>query len=325
MHVIAALLMAAATRATDLNRTKIAVCVAGMPERLQPGPLLENLVLANGDFEFDVVYALAAPSALFYSTDGAMSFASSAYAELPPAELRAALERLVGAHGARIRVHVIEPFIADLAERALRAELGVPAGARLDRIVQAAGGGVYGDIQTRILNMYRHEAACALRVEALERARAARFDAVVSAREDVYFWRDVDLSSLLPSLDAGCDIIAKDCLFHGGINMRLQLLRRSSALRVLRERLPFYASLFGASRSVFNAEAFELEQAHALNLNVCKRSVEALPVAVARLTDRDGAFCFPPWEVEHARERRRCVPSGFENFTRSRRCAPPSG
>ena len=65
MHVIAALLMAAATRATDLNRAKIAVCVAGMPERLQPGPLLEHLVLANGDFEFDVVYALAAPSALF--------------------------------------------------------------------------------------------------------------------------------------------------------------------------------------------------------------------------------------------------------------------
>ena len=67
-----------------------------------------------------------------------------------------------------------------------------------------------------------------------------------------------------------------------------------------------------------------LEQAHALNLNVCKRSVEALPVAVARLTNRDGAFCFPPWEVEHARERRSCVPSGFENFTRSRRCAPSS-
>ena len=321
MRMAAALLLAVAAAAT--NRTKVAVCVTGMPERLQPGPLLERLVLANGDIDFDVVYALAAPSALFYATDGAMSFAASPYAALTPAELRAALARRVGARrGAR--VHVIEPFVPDLGDAALRAELGAPAGARLDRITQAAGGGVYGDIQARVLNMFRHEAACARRVEALERARAARFDAVVAAREDVYFWRDVDLRALLPSLRGSCDIIAKDCLFHGGINMRLQLLRRASALRALRERLPFYASLFGASRTVFNAEAFELEQAHALNLTVCKRSVEALPVAVARLTDRDGAFCFPPWEVEHARERRRCVPSGFENFTRSRRCAPPS-
>ena len=107
--------------------------------------------------------------------------------------------------------------------------------------------------------------------------------------------------------------------------MRLQLLRRASALRALRERLPFYASLFGASRTVFNAEAFELEQAHALNLTVCKRSVEALPVAVARLTDRDGAFCFPPWEVEHARGAAELRPEpGSRTFTRSRRCAPSS-
>ena len=72
--------------------------------------LLEHLVLANGDFEFDVVYALAAPSALFYSTDGAMSFASSAYAELPPAELRAALEA-AGADSKGLKPALVERLV----------------------------------------------------------------------------------------------------------------------------------------------------------------------------------------------------------------------
>ena len=98
-----------------------------------------------------------------------------------------------------------------------------------------------------------------------ERKFGFKFEFVVSTREDIYFFHPMDLgflTQLLPvsNSSSNCHIISKGCLENGGINMRLQLMSRADALKVLGGRFPFYHALYGLNRSYKNPEQFELAQ-----------------------------------------------------------------
>jgi len=292
----------------DWMRMSVAVCVTGMPERLQPEHLIKRFVAPNAArFAFDIIYALAPPTSLFYSTDGHVKYDPSSFAQQTHAQLTQSLAKLVSGFPERhVRLHVLRA-INDLDAAALRKKLSISPVQALDRISQ-----FIGNIQPRILNMYHHQEICAQQIGEIERGRGRVFDFVVSTREDVYLWKDMNLEELTSRHT--CDIVTKDCKNWGGINMRLQLLRRDSGLRFLRDRLPFYAAMYRENRTFANPEVFELAQAEALKLSVCYRSIDNVPVTAVRHTQH-GEFCFPKFEVFNIAGEGSCMPKDHAQFT----------
>jgi hypothetical protein len=120
---------------------------------------------------------------------------------------------------------------------------------KLDRITQ------YVKIQVRIMNMYHHQLMCGREVD----RSATKYEAVIYLREDVFFFHDTNVSVPMRALGKHCDLVAKDCLGWGGINMRLQLLTDTSFLV---RRFDFYRHLIATGNTVFNPEQFELRQAN---------------------------------------------------------------
>ena len=231
--------------------------------------------------------------------------------------------------------------------------------------------------------MYRHQVACAKFVTQLEKGReelgsdsgitSFSFDRLISTREDVYFFHEVNIEALIESAEAlkqhqegeehgeqgssssssssssgrihRCDIITKDCLAWGGINMRFQLLRRDRGWHYLHSRLNYYALLYleqkqpesteqqgkplqrrrrqllqlrqqprggegwdEAGRSVRGPELFEADQANHMGLSACAVPIHDLPATAVRHT-KAGASCFIEIELWAAYNRHTCFPA----------------
>jgi hypothetical protein len=288
--------------------------------RLSPASILEHVVGANhASFSFDVVYALSESHDLYYNTAAGTSeeLETNAFGLLDEPSARLALT--AAAASSRTHTAHVIPRIASRTKDEWRRvilpqEAKGKGSGRLDRIEKYAGQ------QHTILNMYRQQSECAKSVELLEQYYGARFDYIISTREDTFFFRHVDLRTLLAARDGSCGLTARDCLSWGGINMRFQLLGRDVGLPLLRDRIRFYASLFGSENAwgrpmrFFNPEQFEMMAAEVYNVSTCSLSVEQIPVTVARHV-RNGTFCFPPFEVMKG-----CFPRGAEALVRSRRC-----
>jgi len=196
---------------------RVAVCVTGMRARLLPASLLTQLVVQNANWQFDLIYVLAAEQGVYYSTRydsrttrGNESTPSRPQHEAAPfgslneVELSHAIEaeaRFAHRHNdassalANVGVHVLN-FSQARSMAAWRRELGLPSCARLDRIYK------YEQIEDRLLNMYAHHVKCAAKILALEQAHGAQYDLVISTREDAHLLQPLLLHPLLASANS---------------------------------------------------------------------------------------------------------------------------
>ena len=180
-----------------------------------------------------------------------------------------------------------------------------------------------GYSEWKILNMYHNHVRCAFEIERLERGRGAKFDYVVSAREDAFVFYDVNL----PRLDAlDCQLIYKNCLSWFGVNMRAQLLRRD-ALSFLKDRLRFYVETQTSGVAFTTPEVFELTQANAMGLTRCPVPVDDWPVTAMRYRGAGLEPCFFTAEIcEPGHHKASCIsPNGSSPLVRHpQTCYPAS-
>ena len=283
-----------------------------------PNSLVDNLIMANPDYHFSVIYRLDGSSELYYSSVPTLASTEPAIlGNLGNVELKSTLESLIpGMH--HVYVMITNQRRSRLAwARMLNCS-------RLDLIDQ------FVPLQFRILNMYQHQVDCAGHVQTLESLHRRRFDYIVSTREDVFLFGPLNLTAVLET-SSRCDIFAKGGMlsFHG-LNMRLQLMRRARGLDFLGLRLAYYrhaceGSLGGVSsaatvaaaapsaamsrvgrhpRRETNTEMFEADQARWLRMRRCDMHVTSFPVTSVRHV-LNGSVCFREEGTYCVRDRRK--------------------
>ena len=261
-------------RAQRFQQPAVALCVTGMQSRLMPTNLVTNLVAPNPMYSFDVLYVLDTEKELYYSSMTAWTYEPSPMAKLGHSELQLALESIPGPH----RVHVLKADGHQTAEF-WRSRLRCP---KLDTIAQ------HTRIQDRVLSMYANQVTCAAGIGILESLRGQRYDYIVSAREDTFLFHALHLSQVLTP---DCDLTFKAVLSYGGVNMRLQVMRREKGLPFLAGRLNFYQHLCDRGIGANNTEIFEKKQAQHLGMKLCALPVSQFPASAARHVS-NGSFCF---------------------------------
>lgn len=267
-------------RATTLPKKHVAMCITGQLARLEPESLLRHVVAPNlHAFHFDVIYAMSASRVLFehkfvagQGANAPTRFVNSSSAVV----LREALERVhryvFGSAADKVPARVLEFTPALTSDTAWWGFLGLP---RSTKPIWAGHQGGYNE--WKILNMYHNHVKCAFEIERLEHSHDARFDYLVSAREDAFVFSNVDLARF----DPHCQLIYKNCLTWSGINMRAQLIRRD-ALPFLKDRLRFYVETQISGVEFTTPEVWELTQANALQLARCPVHVDDWPVTAMR-------------------------------------------
>ncbi|RYZ90917.1 MAG: hypothetical protein EOP04_02305, partial [Proteobacteria bacterium] len=217
---------------------RIAVCVSGQVTRWQPKHLFNGLLLPNPMFNFYLFYNLQLPpnsSANVYSTDPQYSFDVSPLVHRDMAEAATYIQLLYSTmhHIHLASITYTTPQGADYWSAFFHNK-------PLDRIRD------HVHIQTSILNMYAHQPQCIQQILAFEEKHQYKFQYIVNTREDVYFFKKLDLTYLItqiyhpkndplyasyPHLTANrtskCDIPFKGCLNFWGFNMRFYVLRRA--------------------------------------------------------------------------------------------------
>lgn len=299
---------------------EVAVCISGQVARWQPHHLVKGLLKANPQFRFYLFFNIQAHknhSEIVYNTDPENVFQQSDMTGLNYEQSWQILTEMNNLANSRvISLLYIAAANADEWKQALNTT-------KLDRITQ------YLHAQTTILNMYAHHPHCIEQILAYEKTRNTQiknnyltpfhFDYIASTREDVYFFKPMNLSPIAsiitPNKNHSCDIPFKRCLNFWGFNMRFYLLRRDVGVRFLGNRLSFYRFMFDVNRTVENPERFELNLAVALQLSPCPMSVEDYPVTAARQSSQREGVCFIWFEVD------RCVPKDSQQFVKQHFCA----
>lgn len=308
----------------DDNEGDIAVCVSGQVARWQPFHLVNGLLNANPRFRFHIFFNIQSQpnrSDIVYNTDQNNVFDPGYMTHLAYDDAWTLVSSLLNSnHSKVVSMVFIQPATTKEWKEMLKVDV-------LDRITQ------FVDTQTTILNMYAHQPRCVEQLLAYERERNSRnpavkfrFDYVISTREDVYFFRPMNLTHLTSTLrtpgsakrygqdrEDACDIPFKRCLNFWGFNMRFFILQRDKAVRFLGNRLSFYSFMYATNKTIENPERFELAMANALQLTPCPMPVDEYPVTAARYFGQ-GQYCFISFEVQN------CVPKYAESFIRQHLC-----
>ncbi|KAI9016708.1 hypothetical protein DFJ74DRAFT_678019 [Hyaloraphidium curvatum] len=304
-------LLLPALRASGPRPLRVAVCVAGLAARLEPDFLLRALVLANPAVRFSLFFRLQSDVTAsgdkpldLHSTAGNASFLPGRFAGLPEDALAAELRKTFAPAGN------VELLDARLADPLPRAEWTERMGGSDLKVI-----GLFSPIQHKVLNMFQNQLSCAAAVREAEETRGA-YDHLVSTREDVWFFRPVDMARLSEA-GRGCELAAKKCLAWGGLNLRFQMYTGPRKLDALASRLAYYRNLSDARDSVVNTEMFEGRQVHEMGLRRCLLPVGMIPAAVARHV-AGGRFCI--LQVEYRTEEEECYPPGALDWLRARDC-----
>lgn len=307
---------------------RIAVCLSGQVTRWQPIHILNNLLLANPNYHFYLFYNLQASANKtfnIYSTDPELSFDVAPISKLSMDEAITVLGTLF--HQATNTQLASLTYVTSISKQGWQKRYNK---SHLDRIRDHA------DIQSSILNMYAHQPRCIDQILQFEQSTQWTFHYIINTREDVFFFKPLDLRHLISllrhpsplptnyepflhnknyniSTTATCDIPFKGCLNFWGFNMRFYVMLRPVAVKFLGERLSFYERLYAINRTVKNPEKFEYVQAFQQGFKGCKVPVDELPVTAIRHV-KNGAFCFILLEYYQ------CVPQGSEALVKQRAC-----
>ena len=147
------------------------------------------------------------------------------------------------------------------------------------------------------------------------------FDYIISTREDIIVLKEMNLTDLLSKVQnsklsrglSNCDLLSKDCLSWGGINIRFWILSEQNGLNFLSSKITFYKELIRQRRKIFNPEQYDAHHKNVLGLNHCGISINDFPVTAARHTF-GGNYCFIDAEIDG------CKPNGLEHIINSKMC-----
>ena len=157
--------------------------------------------------------------------------------------------------------------------------------------------------------MYKHHEDCGNQIVDLELKYGIKMDYIINTREDIYFFKPLNLSALVDKhmtvsstakTVQPCDLLTKGCLDFGGLNMRLQFLKGGqSGTNYMRKVMHFKAMMQEPKRKFENPEIFEQYIAEKLlNMKVCKLDVEEMGVTAARLSYVNFSVCFIHQELK---------------------------
>jgi hypothetical protein len=299
----------------EIVKSPVAVCISGQSARWQPQHLLEGLIKPNNEqyyfiFFFNIQVDIGNKVDTVFNTDKSNSFSPSLLSTFTNEELISYLKGLYEINGNRVANLETHRFIS---KEELEKQFNVSS---LDRITQ------HTDVQATILNMYSHQVNCVHQIIQYERKAGLIFEFIISTREDVYFFRPINISSMTSNLRRNittfnsqndCDILYKGCLNFWGFNMRFYVLTRETGIKFLGNRFSFYKYLYKINKTIENPERFELIEANALGLLGCPLSVERYPVTAVRHYYH-GQMCFIWFEID------RCVPEEYHDFAKSHMC-----
>jgi hypothetical protein len=180
-----------------------------------------------------------------------------------------------------------------------------------------------------MLNMYDRHTQCRNMVleyaGLMEQKPEELFSYLLWTREDAFFFRPLDLSSLFnyfrdSSANSRCGILTKACLGWGGMSMRIHILRIMDGLKFL-NKLDHYDYIDRNNLVFRNPELFEEHIAKKLGLRVCNLSIEELPVVAARHSYIDMKPCFLHQELKtYEKTSKPCIPEDFMDFGITRLC-----
>lgn len=274
-----------------------------MPEYLKLG-LIEN----NPELNFHIFINLQDSETIFTYRRPALN---SLYSDLTNENITNMLVNLFSAPNS----HVVDVQYHEPLGR--RQWLDFLKKDRLDRISQFVSN------QHIILNMYSYHEACSNQIQLYEKNTGTIFQYIINTREDIYFFKPIDLKYLIHKYVRGrkCNMLTKDCLNWGGVNMRFQLLSREHGLQYLR-RIEFYSSMYSTNDVVVMPEAMELLQTQRLNIKLCNVSVEEYPVVAARFSYINRTLCFTHPELKEygVNSPPPCVPKESMDFAIANIC-----
>lgn len=269
-----------------LQLQSVAVCVTGQLGRLLPQFLIKDVIKPNQGYYFDIYVILQAGNQnAIFSTN--IKSKQSAFASLDKSQVPLVLSSIFNSSNSKLAELSFMPFkpfkewhsFMNIKTNTVHDQPNL-----FDQFKEST-------TMESIFNMYAKIAACA---ESILQSKT-KYDAVLLSRDDLYFFRPVDLNALIPLLKR-CDVIAKNCLNWGGINMRLQVLSINLGLQFLREHLEFCKYLYKFNMTVNNTESFELAHAKHLSASVCHLPVDQVPSTGARLIHHN-KICFLEKEV----------------------------
>ena len=281
----------------DNKKTRIAVCVTGQLGRLIPQYLHQLIgfnAAASKAVEFHLFHQLSFGPVVYNTLNG---YYNSEYQNLSPHEAVKKLHKFYKPliNNSSLVLHEVELINATYSVQDRRKywqnifeRVGL-----LDRLHEyynsffKRGSGqldrihLYKREQSYILDMYEKQVKCISQITKWEMKNKVETDYIISTREDLYVFKPFNILELIKNHHS-CDLIAKNCLSWGGINMRFQLYTRLAGTRMLHTRLSFYRYLQNIDVKVSNPEIYEKMQAEWLKLSVCSVSIEDLPIAASR-------------------------------------------
>lgn len=296
-------------------------------ERLMPNFILNGSINVNPDITFRLFFNLQLPSdngtiVFNQHKDDVRKFGHTKYGNLSTNEISDELNQMLTVKNSELVAIKFWPY-------RLRREWIEYFGnvSALDRITQ------YIPQQSAILNMYKHQEHCLEQIEDYQRNKSIveEISYAISTREDVYYFKPINITSLFHSF-GNCDLLAKECLSWGGINMRFQIMRSGQnnidiIRRVIGSRFKFYRHLYSKSkrRLPFNPEMFEAAQIGHYKVKDCTLNVAYFPITAARPLNSQGEICFTRNDLFGAIRNNRycddkCFTPDLESFVTNRIC-----
>jgi len=302
---------------------EVALCIGGQLPRLQPD-LLIPLFAANAQFNFKVFYSLQ-----YTNVPGEAKFWSDSNFVFNPSKVGLLKVEYVE-QALKTTYHILD----NVKVAAVKFGKGLTSAEwstkHFNRKPLTA-------IQLPVsqpeivLNMLAKQSDCAEQIIQFETERNMTFDYVLWGREDLHFYKALDLplltSLLHPAprgLDAvvtkqslpgqGCQLLVRNCLTHGGLPLRGYVWPRAVAIPAMQARMHHYLHLLERNLSVITVEAFEDHFMQQQNISVCHINKDLFPTVAVRHTVK-GGFCIPPTEMS-----KRCFPTKMESYVSKKVC-----
>merc|ERR1711971_538024 len=170
---------------------------------------------------------------------------------------------------------------------------------------------IYPEQNDRMLNMWASQVNCSHQISDYEEKHTFEYSRIVNTREDIFFFKDMDFAELFHDYKE-CDLITKNCLEWGGINMRFHVYTSDKGKDLMGNRIQFYKE-----HSAFNTEIWEELQANHTLMKICRLTIDKIPVTAVR--PMGSGFCFLDFEVAKG-----CVPEDSTDLVLENMCTDPA-
>eukprot|EP01040_Poterioochromonas_malhamensis_P009155 gene9155-9928_t len=309
-------------------RERVAVCVTGQVARWLPKQQIPNLIEHNPKYFFSFFFLFQLKDAqhpVSYNKIGPTDPSKIAKGEFD--ESISKISNLYTQKNSELaNIRFITPYTDDDWKEYYNLSSPLSLFKELDRMT------IFLKKNPMILTLYRNQAACLSDVIVNEKEHQRSYDYVYFTREDLYYFHPLNFTIPVEKLKlqrqdktgmtSQCHLIAKDCLRWTGINMRVEIARRSDAVTIFGSRLDFYKHLYTVNKTVVNPETFELHHLNYHHSHVCTLPVEVLGMTVARPSaSHPEGVCFFEGDLVNKVGNETCYPLDAKPKVMKMRCA----